>query len=211
MRVKPPKVASGAKLNYGGFVGPLVQPGTYTVKLTKGDKTFTGKIELILDPKSEHSAADRDLQYKTVTQLFKMQEDLAFLNKQLLSMKDSINTKMKNLNQENSKQATLKKTLAEFAGKLDKLHKTLIATKEGTAITGEEKIGEKLSELFYAVSRYDGRPSDSQLDRSKGLGKEMQDAQKAADDLLGRELTLINAELSKENAAILTLPARDKF
>ncbi len=221
MHVKPPKVASGAKINYGGFVGPLVQPGTYTVKLTKGDKTFTGKIELILDPKSEHSAADRDLQFKTVTQLFKMQEDLAVLDKQLVNLKDSINVKVKSLNpgntapgntkQGNSAQESLKKILSGYADKLDKLHKTLIATKEGTAITGEEKIGEKLTELFAGVSGYDGRPTDSQLDRTKGLDKEMQDAQKAADDLFTKELALINAELSKEKSPVLILPARGKF
>jgi hypothetical protein len=33
MRMKPPKVASGARLDFGGFTGPEVLPGVYKVKI----------------------------------------------------------------------------------------------------------------------------------------------------------------------------------
>jgi hypothetical protein len=53
--------------------------------------------------------------------------------------------------------------------KLEKIRKELVATKEGLGITGEERIREKLSELYGSIVGYDGRPTDSQIDRIKGL------------------------------------------
>ena len=40
MRVKPPEVPPAAQLAQAGFNGPRVLPGRYTVRLTKGDKTY---------------------------------------------------------------------------------------------------------------------------------------------------------------------------
>jgi hypothetical protein len=72
-----------------GFFGPLVDPGIYTVKLTKGDKTYTGTITLIKDPLSQHTEEDIALQRKASKDVFTLTEDLAFFNHQVLGMIDS--------------------------------------------------------------------------------------------------------------------------
>ena len=47
MRVKPPAVAPAASALFEAAQGPRVLPGTYTVKLTKGDK-FTPSNSTLL-------------------------------------------------------------------------------------------------------------------------------------------------------------------
>lgn len=192
MRLKPPRVATGgARVDFGGFIGPLVEPGLYTVKLKKGDKVFDGKLTLIVDPKSPHTAAERQLAYKTVMDIYRMEEDLAYLNQRVLHVRDSVAARMKE-----AKDASLKKSLTAYHDKLEKVRKTLVATKEGTGITGEEQLREKLSMLYYQVGSFEGRPSDSQIDRIKALQTEMQTAEKTAEGLLGKELESVNKQLA---------------
>ncbi|MCX6292460.1 MAG: glycosyl hydrolase [Bacteroidetes bacterium] len=206
MRSKPPKVARGVRIDGAGFFGQLVETGTYTVKLTKGDKVFTGTIQLVDDPVSQHSAEDKALQRSTSARLFKMSEDLAYFNQQVLNMKDSVQKKS-----DATKDDGLKKTLDAFSGKLEKIRKELIATKGGQSITGEERIREKLSELYGSVVGYEGRPSDSQLERVKGLQHEIDEQQKIAEELWKKDLPGVNKELNKANLGELLLLTREDF
>ena len=206
MRSKPPKVAKGVRVDNAGFYGPLVEPGMYTVKLTKDGKVYNGTIQLIDDPVSQHSAADKALQRTTVKQLYKMSEDVAFFNQQVPIMKDSVTARM---NQ--SANAGLKKSLQAYLDKLEKIRKELVATKGGQAITGEERIREKLSSLYGSVVGYEGRPSDSQIERVKSLQHEIDDQQKIAEALWKNDLTAINSSLKKLNLSELALLSRSEF
>ncbi len=161
MRTKPPRVAQGVKLDGAGFYGPLCDPGTYTVKITKGEKTIQGDLVLVADPASPHSKEDLSLRKKMVTELFTMSEDLAFLNQQILSEKSNAFQFKKNC-----KNSGIMKKLNQNLADLEKIRTELVATKGGEAITGEEKIRERLSELYASVNSYEGRPSESQLDRN---------------------------------------------
>src|SRR6185503_947085 len=112
--------------------GPMVPEGAYTVKLIKDKDTFTGQVKVIADPKSPHSAADRALQQQTVWKLYQMQERLAFVDAVVTDARDQAKERAKKLDEKDA----VAKDLQAFAEKLDGLHKTLVATKEG-AITGE--------------------------------------------------------------------------
>jgi hypothetical protein len=49
-----------------------------------------------------------------------------------------------------------------------------VATKEGGAITGEERLREFLAGLYGDVNQYDGKPTDSQIARTDVLGRELE-------------------------------------
>jgi photosystem II stability/assembly factor-like uncharacterized protein len=206
MRTKPPKVARGVRIDGAGFFGPLVETGDYTVKITKGDKAYTGSMQLINDPISQHSAEDIAMQRTASKQLFKMSEDLAFFNQQIGNMKDSTQRKI-----DATQNAGLKKSLQTYLDKLEKIRKELIATKGGQAITGEERIREKLSELYGSVVGFEGRPSDSQLDRIKSLQHDMDEQQKIAEALWKTDLPKINEALKKVNSGELAVLNRSEF
>src|SRR5262249_25393753 len=52
MRLKPPHVPPAAAALFGATIGPRVLPGTYTVKMTKGDQTYTTRIKVAPDPRA---------------------------------------------------------------------------------------------------------------------------------------------------------------
>jgi photosystem II stability/assembly factor-like uncharacterized protein len=206
MRMKPPKVATAVRLAYGGLTGPMYPEGTYTVKLVKGDKVFTEKLVLAVDPKCIHSKEDRALQNETAMKLYNLQEELAYLSelikragKEATAAADSV------------KKDDGKNNLKEFAGKLNDLSITLIASKEGTGITGEEKLREKLSALYGGVVGYPGRPTDSQLERVKGLEDEFKKAVDAKDKIINNYLEKINLQLTSSAMKKLELYSREQF
>ncbi|HUM48206.1 MAG TPA: hypothetical protein PLD84_14850 [Chitinophagales bacterium] len=192
MRRKPPRAALGAQIEGNTTIGPLVEEGTYNVKLIKGEKSFTGKVVLQVDPKSIHSAADRSVQRKTVSEMYEMIEELAFMNQQLINLNDSIN-KMK----PSVKDKKLQQTLKVFSDSLTAARKSLVATKEGTAITGEERLRERMGSLYGSVMSYEGKPTDSQMDRFNGLKYDMEVAEKRIAKIYDTQLPKVNAALKK--------------
>ena len=187
-------------------MGPMFPEGTYTVKLIKGDKIFTQKMNIAVDPACIHSKEDRDLQFNTSMKLYNMQEDLAYLsevinrtNKAVLVLSDTV------------KPEELKKELKEFSDKLIELSKTIIASKEGTGITGEEKLREKLSQLYYSVVNFPGRPTDSQLQRVKGLEDDYNKANNAKDKIFSSYLDKINSQLTSSGLKKLEFYSKEQF
>ncbi|MEO7394141.1 MAG: hypothetical protein ABIU11_04315, partial [Chitinophagaceae bacterium] len=71
LRMTPPKVATGGtKLDFSGFVAPMVLPGDYTVKLKVGDSVYTSALKVIHDVSNkDFTVEDRKLQYKTAMEL----------------------------------------------------------------------------------------------------------------------------------------------
>ena len=69
----------------------------------------------------------------------------------------------------------LKARLVSASASLDDLRKKIVATKEGGMITGEERLREFLAELYGSVVGYEGRPTDSQVQRGDALGRELAD------------------------------------
>ena len=68
MRGPAPKVPAAADLvpSLFSFSARASPEGTYTVKLIKGKDTYTSKVTLVPDPRSKHTAEDRELQRETV-------------------------------------------------------------------------------------------------------------------------------------------------
>ncbi|MEK6323730.1 MAG: glycosyl hydrolase [Acidobacteriota bacterium] len=189
MRQKPPKVPPSPNLAGPSLFGPMLPEGLYTVKLIKDKETFTGQVKVVADPKSPHSAADRALQAQTIRKLYDMQERLAFVDDVVTNARDQAKERAKKIEGD-----AVAKDLEAFADKLDALHKTLVATKEGP-ITGEEQLRERIVEMYGWVTQYGGRPTESQLARIPVLEKEIDTANASFETLIGKELAGLNAKL----------------
>ena len=74
----------------------------------------------------------------------------------------------------------------------------IVATKEGGAITGEERIREFMTGIYGDITNYEGRPTDSQSARADALSHELDDVVKQLDELTSRDLTKINEGLRKK-------------
>ncbi|HZI85578.1 MAG TPA: hypothetical protein VFD48_02010, partial [Pyrinomonadaceae bacterium] len=105
----------------------------------------------------------------------------------------------------------LKKRLEAASLAVDQLRKKIVATKEGGAITGEERLREFLSELYSNVVFYEGRPSQTQVERADVLARELGDVVKDFDGWLTKELGGINADLTKKQLASIQPISRDEW
>jgi len=63
MRLKPPAVPPAASAGVWRRHGARVLPGTYTIKMTKGDNVYTSKLKLVLDPRATYNEQDRRQQF----------------------------------------------------------------------------------------------------------------------------------------------------
>ena len=205
MRQKPPKVPPSPNLAGPSLFGPMVPEGVYTVKLIKDKDTFTGQVKVVADPKSPHSAADRALQAQTIRKLYDMQERLAFVDDVVTGARDQAKERAKKIEGD-----PVAKDLEAFADKLDALHKTLVATKEGP-ITGEEQLRERIVEIYGWVTQYGGRPTESQLARIPVLEKEIADANLAFEAIIGKELKGVNAKLAGKNLDAVKVLTKEEW
>src|SRR5581483_9651367 len=78
MRLKAPSMPPGNEIVGQAIAGPRVPEGTYTYKVTKGDQVYEGKVRLVADPRSPHSAEDRALEQRTALQLYRDLADLTY-------------------------------------------------------------------------------------------------------------------------------------
>jgi len=194
MRLKAPKVPPAANLvpNFFAFVGPRHPAGTYAVKLIKGDKTYDGAIRLVEDPRATHSEADRAAQRETVLRLYGDLERLTYLVDSITDLRDRARAAGTTLGQKDR----LRVQLAGLADRLDELRKSIVASREGGQITGEEKLRERLGMLYGAVNGYEGRPTESQTTHTAVLEKELDGARAQFDGIVARDLAAVNSSLA---------------
>ena len=206
MRKKPPKVAPSPTLAGGALFGPMVPEGTYTFKVLKDTVVYTGSVKLVPDPALPHSASDRALQQKTVMKLYDMQARLAYTSEAVAALRDTSRARAKKLDSTDA----LAKSLNTFAAGLDSLYKTLVATREGE-ITGEERLRERVVDLYSSVSSYGGQPTQSQLDRTIVLEKEIAVADSSFQRLMSRDLNGLNDQLKQRNLRVLKALTKEEF
>lgn len=99
----------------------------------------------------------------------------------------------------------LRARLKQLSVDLDSLRSKIVATKEGGAITGEERIREHLGQLYGDVNGYEGRPTDYQVARADSLGHELEDVIADFRKLTDKELSGINAGLKKKKLEAITV------
>jgi hypothetical protein len=203
MHVRPPAVAPAASALFEAAQGPRVLPGTYTVKLTKGDQTYTEQLNVAIDPRAKYSLEERRAQFELSMKVYKELEHMTFGVEAIEGVRDGASSRAAKL----AEKDPLRQQLQKLAADCDALRSKIVATKEGGMITGEERIRELLGQLYGAMTGYDGKPTDYQVARTKSLGHELQDAIDDFQKLAQKELPGINAGLKKKKLDAITVLA----
>jgi len=194
MRLPAPKVPPAASAAFGAAYGPRVLPGTYAVKMTKDKQVYTTQLQINPDPRSTHTAGDRKAQFDLALKLHKLLGEMSFDVDKINGMRLALDERASRLAGEDP----LRKRLADASAQVDVLRKKIVATKEGGAITGEERLREFLTNLYGDVNFYEGRPSQTQVERADALARELSDVVKDFDDWTAKELSGLNSELAKK-------------
>ena len=103
----------------------------------------------------------------------------------------------------------LRQTIADFDEKVDAVRKQIVATTEGGAITGEERLREHTDQLYGAILSYEGKPADYQIARIDVLRRELDDVTKEFQQLVANDLPKLNDALkAKSQPAIVPPPEK---
>ncbi|MCX7553340.1 hypothetical protein OS175_05575 [Marinicella sp. S1101] len=188
MRLKAPKFPPSTSL-VPGFVGPRVAEGTYKVELIKGKKKYYSTVELVPDPRSQHTREDRQAQQQLSMQLYDAINDLTF---SLSQLKDVVSQ----LESQADLSASAQKKVERFKLSYQDLNAQFTATKKGM-ITGESKLREQLGTLFGNVVGYSGQPSQTQYQTAARLIAEVATALDAGQNLLDKQLPGLNKLMDK--------------
>ena len=120
-------------------------------------------------------------------------EKLAFLVGSVESARDQARARARELPEKDA----LARRLTAFADAMERQRVSLVSTSRGEGISGEEKLREELAMLYGNVNGYEGKPTQSQLDRKVVLAQDLDAAIARFDTAVDKELPGLNAALAK--------------
>lgn len=191
MRLPPPRVPKAAQAAFEASQGPRVVPGQYTVRLTKDGEVYDTTLDVSLDRRADYSVADKQAQFAAVMRLHGLFGRMSALTDQM-GMINMLAGRMGAGLPEGDK---LKALLSDAAKRSEAIRKDVVATKEGGAITGEERLREQVAQLYGAVNFYEGRPGDYHVARIAVLEGELADVEGRFKALMSEAMPAINAEM----------------
>lgn len=203
MRTDPPTVPPAATFAGNSATGQRVVPGNYTVRLTKAGEVTSMPLAIALDPRSRFSIADRQAQFDSSERVKGMFARMSKVVGEINGLRDKANA----IASRASAPAPLKAAAAALSARADELRKNVVATKEGGAITGEERLREHVDEVYGAINSVEDRPTAYQLARIEALDRELKDVEAQWVAFQSRDLAAFNAELKAANLPPLTIAA----
>jgi photosystem II stability/assembly factor-like uncharacterized protein len=205
MREKPPRVPPAAQIAGAGTRGPRLLPGVYTVRMTKAGKAIETKLTVGLDRRVKFNEADRKAQFDAAMKVHALFGDESAVMDRILVLRASLAKSGGALPEGDP----LRKTIADFDSKVDAVRKKIVATTEGGAITGEERLREHTDQLYSAILSYEGKPGDYQIANIDALRRELDDVTKEFQQLIARDLPTLNDALkAKSQPAIVPPPGK---
>lgn len=204
MNVKPPVVPPAASLAGNATQGPRVPPGTYTVRMTKGDTVYEQKIEVGLDRRATFTVADRKANFDATMKVHAMFGRMSDLVAKIQAVRGGADATAGKLPETDA----LRKRLAALSERADVLRKQIVATKEGGAITGEERLREHMDGLYGGLIGYEGRPADTLVAYTGVLERQLAALEQDFDALRTGDLAGINAELKTRGLPEIVLPGK---
>ncbi len=192
---------------FGAALGPNLEAGNYQVKVVKDKNTYETTFTLANDPKSPYSTEERAVQRDLTLKLYQMSEDLAFYFTQL----DSLEKQVRRLSAQvvEKKNSRLKDALEKIARDAATARDAITATEGDGYINEDERLRERISDLYRQVSAYPGKPTNSHIDRAASLNKALQEVAAKVKQIADAQLPL-RPQLEKlglKPADLLTIEA----
>jgi photosystem II stability/assembly factor-like uncharacterized protein len=207
MHLRAPRVPPAAQVAGAGTQGPRVLPGTYTVRLEKNGAVYDTKLNVGLDPRVTWNASDRQAQYDAAMKVYELFNDESGLFARIAALRQQVAEARERRHPGDA----LFARLGAFDEKLDAVRKEIVATTEGGAITGEERLREHTDQLYGAISSWEGPPSQYQLDNTIALRAQLTDIDAEFSRLTKTLLPPLNKALREGGMESLDIPAQAAF
>jgi photosystem II stability/assembly factor-like uncharacterized protein len=155
--------------------GPLVLPGTYTVRLTAGGRELTAPLTVKMDPRVTASSADLESLFKADYELYGMASSSAKAAMEAHSAREQIEKDSQNAS------ADLKMTLEGDSKQIGELLAGNEKPGEGGGEPGLDGVAGEASALYTEVGQADAAPTAAQQSAATHLGEESREAMRKWD------------------------------
>jgi len=185
--------------------GPHVLPGSYTVKLIVGDKTFEQPVEVRLDPSINVPLADLQAQVDLQIKLRDMQSaansGLRFLDSLEEQLKHT-QTTARNLNKEPDKE--MMKALEDYIKQIDAVQDRLARRSEGLGFPGKSQVVNKIGDIFFGLDGTNAAPTPAQRQYYQEIQPEFRERMTEVNRFINDTVPQWNEKLRAWNLPTLT-------
>jgi photosystem II stability/assembly factor-like uncharacterized protein len=187
--------------------GPLALPGTYTVRLSVGDKTQEQKVEVKLDPTVNTPLADLQMAYDHSSKVMEMISNLNQSLQKLDALKAQLEQTEKTLkaNQPDAPKDLLTAISDGIKQMTELSNKVSVAPSEGLGYRESAKLSEKLSRLFSLIESANAAPTPAMKEFFAELQPEYQSALNELNRFLSYGVPKLNDKLKTGGAPTLIL------
>lgn len=204
-RIRQPKVAKGKSLTFGGFTAPRVPAGKYKVVMTKGKDKYETELELINDPKSPLTEADRIALHETTMRLYEMSEQLAYL---VYKIDETIETAKQVVASGPSGKKVAQPILTDLQVLKEKL---VITTGDNYVGSVDPQLREKISDLFSKIASGFEKPSNSEMDNFSLLQEQFNEAKSEYKKIEDKKLPKMNKFMNETKMEPIIYKSFDEF
>jgi hypothetical protein len=182
-----------------------VLPGNYSVRLTKAGQVTTEPLVVTLDKRARFSLADRQAQIAAAERVKGLFARMSKMVAQINGVRAQTGAMAGNA----AASPAVKAAAAQLLGKADALRKEIVATTEGGAITGEERLRENVDEIYGAITSTEDRPTRYQMERIDVLDRQLKDVEAQWAGLQAGDIAAFNATLRAAGLPPLQMAAVD--
>jgi photosystem II stability/assembly factor-like uncharacterized protein len=204
--------AQGQGFFGGGARGPMVEPGTYTVKVALGDNSQTQTVKVEEDPRVQISATDRAARHDMQMQLYDLykrgDEGTKTIGGLKKSLEDTLAAWKKpgapKIPDDIRKQAeALSKKVNDLSGKF--------VTERGAGGAGgplhytPPPLPQRVGRLMFQLEGYTAAPTQGEKDEMAGVSQELSTALDSVHAIVNTDLANLNKALRDANVPYITI------
>ncbi|HEV8407542.1 MAG TPA: sialidase, partial [Sphingomicrobium sp.] len=190
MLTKPPVVPPAASLAGSSTSGQRFLPGNYTVRLTDAGQVMSEPLTITLDRRASFTIADREAQFAAAERIKGMFQRMSKVVAEINGVRQQAGAIT-----HGAAPADIRTAAAAIGAKADAMRKQIVATTEGGAITGEERLREHTDEIYGAITSVEDRPTDYEMARIDALDRELKDVETQWAAFQSGDLAAFNAKL----------------
>jgi hypothetical protein len=135
------------------------------VRLTKGGQPIETKLTIGVDRRAPYKEAERREQFEAVMKAHALFAEMSALTDRMDAARAKVLARAKGLPESDP----AGRKIRDAVEKLDAVKRQIVATKEGGAITGEERIREHLDTVYGALMSWEGKPAAYQVESIEAL------------------------------------------
>ena len=181
----------------GSTTGPVAPPGTYSVRLTVGDKNESAPITLLKDPRSKASAADIDAQFALALQIRDKTTEANDAVRTIRNVKGQLAARQK---EAGSHGAALDKLAKPFLVELSAAESEIYQVKNESSqdpLNYPIRLNNKIAALAGVVSGPEAKPTQQSVEVFKILSDSLATQTGRLKRALDNSLPPINREIEK--------------